>query len=338
MIPDDVLRAVDYAVLGVSGLGFLLCLAGALLAVPWRSALRQPATRELSVFWRARIALQVSGALWLLAQWLRLFALWGPGSRIMPARVTRWSRNGLLCRAYLCVSLGLLQPFFLLVALLLCRSALSRARPERGMWPNAWVAAVAFAGAMPLLAAVAVVAWLGALLPGAHLEVTRSQLPSLFFAAFLAEDAPRCGPPAGRTCALCVFPAATCIATGVFALAYAIALGATTRAMARAAINKRLRRRVLTFQAATLSLLAAQQALQAATLAGAPGGWLFQLLWAACFAAQAALVATVCTSLVVRPVLDALDASSNLGASPALLGSWSGQPPTAGAPAAAKGA
>ncbi len=69
------------------------------------------------------------------------------------------------------------------------------------MWPNAWVAAVAFAASMPLLAAQAVVAWLGALLPGAHLEATRSTLPSLFFAAFLAESAPRCGPPPGRTCA-----------------------------------------------------------------------------------------------------------------------------------------
>ena len=58
------------------------------------------------------------------------------------------------------------------------------------------------------------------------------------------------------------------------------------------------------------AVLAAQQALQAATLASAPGGWLFQLLWLGCFAAQAALVAAVCASLVVRPVLDALDASS----------------------------
>lgn len=49
-----------------AGLGFLLCLAGALLAVPWRSGLRQPAMRELSVFWRARVALQVLGALWLV--------------------------------------------------------------------------------------------------------------------------------------------------------------------------------------------------------------------------------------------------------------------------------
>lgn len=49
-----------------AGLGFLLCLAGGVLAVPWRRSLRQPATRELSVFWRARIALQVSGALWLV--------------------------------------------------------------------------------------------------------------------------------------------------------------------------------------------------------------------------------------------------------------------------------
>ena len=65
-----------------------------------------------------------------LAQWLRLFALWGPGSRILPERVTRWSRDGLLCRVYLCVSLGLLQPFFLLVALLLCRSALRSAQAK----------------------------------------------------------------------------------------------------------------------------------------------------------------------------------------------------------------
>jgi len=63
-------------------------------------------------------------------------------------------------------------------------------------------------------------------------------------------------------------------------------------------------------RAAACAVLGAQQALQAATLAGPPGGWLHQLLWAGCFAAQAALVASVCGALVVRPVLDALDASS----------------------------
>ena len=49
-----------------TGLGFLLCVAGALLAAPWCRALRQPATRDLSVFWRARVALQLTGALWLV--------------------------------------------------------------------------------------------------------------------------------------------------------------------------------------------------------------------------------------------------------------------------------
>lgn len=92
---------------------------------------------------------------------------------------------------------SLKTPVFLTVVCLLR----SRARPERGMWPNAWVAAVAFAWAMPLLAGVAVVAWLGALLPAARLEASRAGLPALFFAAYLAEDAERCGPPAGRTCA-----------------------------------------------------------------------------------------------------------------------------------------
>ena len=59
-----------------------------------------------------------------LAQWLRLAALWAPDSAIFSAHVTDWSRNGTLCRMYLCISLGLLEPAFLLSALLLCSAAL----------------------------------------------------------------------------------------------------------------------------------------------------------------------------------------------------------------------
>ena len=59
-----------------------------------------------------------------LVQWLRLAALWAPSSAIFPAHVTNWSRNGALCRVYLCVSMGLLEPLVLLCALLLCRGGL----------------------------------------------------------------------------------------------------------------------------------------------------------------------------------------------------------------------
>ena len=59
-----------------------------------------------------------------LSQWLRLEAIWEPGSQIMPGRVTRWAARGWLCRVYLCISLGVLQPLFLLTVLLLCRQSM----------------------------------------------------------------------------------------------------------------------------------------------------------------------------------------------------------------------
>lgn len=59
-----------------------------------------------------------------LSQWLRLEAFWQPGSEIFPDRVTQWTGNGTLCRVYFCVSMGLLEPFCLFTAVLLCRSVL----------------------------------------------------------------------------------------------------------------------------------------------------------------------------------------------------------------------
>ena len=59
-----------------------------------------------------------------LAQWLRLEAFWQPGSQVFPNSVTQWTGNGTLCRIYLAVSMGLLEPFCLFTAVLLCRSVL----------------------------------------------------------------------------------------------------------------------------------------------------------------------------------------------------------------------
>jgi hypothetical protein len=59
-----------------------------------------------------------------LAQWLRLEAIWEPGSQIMPERVTTWGARGWMCRVYLCISLGMLQPLFLLTTALLCQQSI----------------------------------------------------------------------------------------------------------------------------------------------------------------------------------------------------------------------
>lgn len=62
-----------------------------------------------------------------LAQWLRLEAIWEPGSQIMPERVIAWASKGWMCRIYLCISLGMLQPLFLLTAMLLCQQSIRSA-------------------------------------------------------------------------------------------------------------------------------------------------------------------------------------------------------------------
>jgi hypothetical protein len=41
----------------------------------------------------------------------------------MSVRVTDWAKEGWMCRIYLVISLGLLQPLFLFTALLLCRQS-----------------------------------------------------------------------------------------------------------------------------------------------------------------------------------------------------------------------
>ena len=59
-----------------------------------------------------------------LSQCLRLAAFWGPGSHIFPSHVTRWTGQGVLCRVYICASLGVLEPLFLTTVVLLCRGPL----------------------------------------------------------------------------------------------------------------------------------------------------------------------------------------------------------------------
>ena len=66
-----------------------------------------------------------------LAQWLRLEAIWEPGSYIMPQRVTSWGSRGWMCRVYLCISLGILQPLFFLTAMLLCQQSIRQAQHKR---------------------------------------------------------------------------------------------------------------------------------------------------------------------------------------------------------------
>ena len=72
------------------------------------------------MLWRARTAFALASALLQLTPLLRLSSLWGANSLIFSASVTAWTGAGWMCRIYLTVGLGLLQPLcacFVLVML-----------------------------------------------------------------------------------------------------------------------------------------------------------------------------------------------------------------------------
>jgi hypothetical protein len=53
------------------------------------------------------------------SQVLRLNSIWGGDSLVFPDSVTDWSSAGWMCRIYLTISLGILQPLLTFTTLLM---------------------------------------------------------------------------------------------------------------------------------------------------------------------------------------------------------------------------
>eukprot|EP00884_Botryococcus_braunii_P006518 jgi/Botrbrau1/15868/Bobra.40_1s0052.1 len=307
MIPLSVVRLVDYVVFGIAGLCALLCLLAALFVVPCTGAIRgRPLARHFNKYWKTRVVMELTAALWLLSQWLRLGGLWLPGSRIFPDSVPIWTRNGIFCRVYLTLALGLLQPFFLLLILLLCLSTLSRKRQQDGGWSNATVVGGAFLLSIPLLLMQAVVAWLGMFLPAGHpgaWEDHPGTLLHYFFAAYSPVPTRLCRGRKG--CTLCSFPAASCIISLVSSVVYVVVIWRVTELMIKAAVNRRLQLRLRIFQLSIILVLALNQATLGASVATSSLEWAFQVTWLAYFLTLPLLVTIVSVLLVIIPVWDA---------------------------------
>ena len=69
-------------------------------------------------FGREVCAVQVS-------QWLKMEMVWRYASDILPGGFQQWAQDGRLCRLYLTISVGLLEPFCAIAGLLLCRGLLT---------------------------------------------------------------------------------------------------------------------------------------------------------------------------------------------------------------------
>ncbi|CAL5224511.1 g7208 [Coccomyxa viridis] len=307
MISTDAVWRLDYFIMAVSGLTFLACMGAALAVVPWTKAVRKLSVLvEFSIFWKARLFLVLIGAFWVLSQWLRLEAIWEPGSHIMPERVTAWGGEGWMCRIYLCISLGMLQPLFLLTAMLLCQQSISRRKNIVGNSPNKHVLGLACAWSVPLAVVQIIIAWVSL---GFEDEVDLQHSSSVlhhFFAPYTEGTPSECG--SAGSCTRCYFPAAACIASVIFCVVVGIMLWRASVFMIHRVINRTLQRRLRTFLGLFVSALFVNQAAQSASVAASPFQWGHQIAWLISFLALPVLVGATVLLLVVLPALDTLSA------------------------------
>ncbi|KAL3134644.1 hypothetical protein ABBQ32_007654 [Trebouxia sp. C0010 RCD-2024] len=313
MTPVSVVRGFDYGIIGVSGLIFLFSCIAALTVVPWRRSNREShAIKSFNGYWHARALLLLTGGLWVLVQILRLDSLWTPESVVLRRRsnITNWTREGLLCRLYLTLSLGAFQPLFLLLSLMLCQGTLSRHKSKRCCsLPNLKAVALAFIWALPILLLQSVVAWISIFFNGDRWEGQSHKFLHYFFAAYQFGNVYTCGAQYANRCALCVFPAVADIVSVAFTAFFLLALLATTRRMIAAAINRRIQRRLRIFQAITASTLVAGEALRTCTLVSTPYHWTFHMVWVMYWLSICLLVTTTTWLLAIQPVRSAKKAA-----------------------------
>lgn len=322
----DQLRYVDYAAIGVTFIGLIVAFVAGLYAIPWKKRRKGQAyeLKNLNSLWPGRVALESLLAAWIFFQLLRLSTLWGTGSVVFPTSFTNWTGDGWMCRIYLTLSLGILQPLCSLSTLLLFSAATSPKRPKfnpndslptsnptsppppiagmRELW------AVALATAVFGIALIqAVIAWISVPMESLGLEVEtdpRSALGIFFGTYWEGEGEDECGT---RTtdpsyCTLCTFPAAAVLANFSWTCGYLLILWSTCSKITSTVVNRRLKHRIKTFAWIVGILSALGSSILALTVATGPFSWVNQTGWLVYFSTVWGNVLVVSWELVIRPV------------------------------------
>mmetsp|Transcript_8390 Transcript_8390/g.25188 ORF Transcript_8390/g.25188 Transcript_8390/m.25188 type:complete len:420 (-) Transcript_8390:214-1473(-) len=298
-ITAEAMQITDYCVLAVSGVCILLCLACAAYAVPWTVAMREArAVRRFNRLWQARVLLEVVAALWLWWVLLRMLALWGVRTRPGLAS-NRTSQQ--LCRIFLGFSLGLLQPLFLLLTVLLCHTSIAPGR--RNAEGRTWgaVAGWALLGTAPMTAVQVTLAWFSQIFASRRWDERKSSLPGYFFAVYFEGDAVQC--LADRPgCIVCVFPASMIIVSGIFNVAFLITLWVVSSRVAATTVNRRLLRRMRTLEIGMAVLVPGSLAVLGASVSTNPFNVTWQTLIAAYSCCCCAMAVLASWMLVAVPV------------------------------------
>lgn len=217
--------AIAGAIFVTGGLDFLFSLGPSREAGPSTRDSRRRLPRTLAflalAFWGASLVLPLN-------------VLWGPGSVVAGTSVTAWTSQGWLCRIFLTLCLGVCAPLALTLVAVMLFSMMYEMDPraQEGKASSLVLdhpVAVGLLIALPFGATQAVIAWISLTLTWEDMPIEES--PESFLATWLAPFAvgneltcDSASLDGGYPCTACVFPAASVLVHGIWALSYVMAL------------------------------------------------------------------------------------------------------------------
>lgn len=298
MIPVEIVSDIDWAVLALTGFIAVASLIGAVYIVPWTRGSRQQATtKEFNYLWITRFLLQLIGACYVLSLDLRLQVLWSYRSVLFPGGVN----VDAMCRLYIGLSFGLLEPAFLLLVLFSCMYTVHKHTNDPSSNPNLFIFALTVGLTLPMCAAQVFAALFSRIITQLQYH---EELMKEFFGASV--DVPEMCPPDvyNPNCSVCVFPEFSTLISAAFALMYLVVLWYVLGRIANTAINKMLARRIRVLQICITVFFIASIALRGVTVIFFPFSLGFVALSLANVVVVCCLIVSVSTILVWVPVYD----------------------------------
>lgn len=309
MVGQQFVDVIDWITISVSLLLAALCVAVAAYVIPWTPAARKLViTRDFNILWITRCCLQTIAACYCLCLLLRLPILWGQDSILSATQV----EIDAICRVYIAVVFGLLEPLFLLIVLFSCTYTLLRPQDSGKQNPNLRIFKTTACLTFPMCVAQVVAALFSRVVT--QLQYYQPVL-QMFFAASATVPAKYCPVESGDNCVVCVFPEFSTLISAAFGFLYVAVLWYVAYKIAKTAINKLLSRRMRTLQYCITVFSSIGIVCRGLTVLFQPYQIGFELLRLGHSMSTACLIASVSYVLVWKPVYDSRVADKTIKAS-----------------------
>jgi len=262
-------------------------------------------TKRFGTFWKTRFVLHSSTALWMVAQALKIESMWLPAGRTLGPRFLQLAADGTLCRLFLTLSIGLLEPFCIFTGILLCRSILSKKGAAELHLPNWKILKAATLTTAPFTAVYSGFAWMSFMDPDLAWEESR-RVGFYFLGTFRRGNIKDCGGNTARYgCVQCFTPAALGITSAfVYLSAMLLLFGGLLRRLNGGIDRKKTVRLVPLQICLTVSMFCLLVLRATSVIGGSPFAWVFQISWAWNNIAIACLDLMFMQFLITAPVWD----------------------------------